>query len=458
MYLICNGAVLTRDPSCPFIEDGAVLIDGGQIAALGSSGQFTRSFPSAERIDARGGVIMPGFINAHTHFYSAFLRGASLPRGRSSSLADLLSSRSWRLDSALTFDDCVLAARFGAVEAARCGVTAVFDHHSSPFCTLGVLSAMAGEIEKVGIRACMGIEASRRCGGEACMDSMHENGSFMDHLSAYPSDLIRASFCLHAPFTLSDEDLAYAASINSGRTGFHIHVSEGFEDGVVSGLNNALPVERLQRAGILGRHTILAHCVHTTPRELDMISETDTVIVNNPITNMFNAVGRAPISEMLSRGITVGMGTDGATSSMPEAARAFIASFRAASKDPYSGAAEAMKLLFDNNGKIASRFFGEGCGVLRPGAPADVIIMDYLPSTRFDKDTADSHIIFSMSGRDCVMTMCAGRLIYKDGRVLSVDEKKLKQDMKKAADALWERMASANEKDRSLKLCQEGIF
>ena len=444
MYLIGGGRVVTRDSSVPFIENGAVAIDGAVIKKVGGSDELKAEFPDAKFIDARGGVIMPGLINAHAHLYCSLLRGLALPDHKPTSHYQNLCGRSWRLDRELGFRDVVNSAYAGAIECIKNGVTTVFDHHASYKGVPGTLMAIAGVIERAGIRASLCYETSHRCGFLSCSEAIAENESFIDFCGAYDKGGLRAMFGLHAPFTLSDFDIEDCVRRNGGRVGFHVHVSESLDDSFVCMHNyGKSPIKRLLDLGVLGENTILAHCVHTSPEEWDIIASSGAFTVNNPQSNLSNAVGTADVLGMLERGVRAGLGTDSFTYDMIESARAFVTAQRSRSGRSYVGLSEAAKLLFENNASFASRIFGAEIGVLKPGAQADVIVMDYTPFTRFDGETSDAHIIFGMSGRNCITTMAAGKLLMLDRKLLTLNESKLSETISADTDALWARISDA---------------
>ena len=182
--------------------------------------------------------------------------------------------------------------------------------------------------------------------------------------------------------------------------------------------------------------------MHTTESELDTIAESGSFVVNNPQSNMSNAVGCADAKTMLSKGIKLCLGTDNFTPDMLESARAFITAQRDKTGDPSFGLNEAAKLLFENNRLLAEEYFGKGIGTIKPGAPADIIIMDYKPYTPMDESNYPAHVLMGMSGRNCVFTMAAGRILMRGRKLLTVDEAALAERIGKSTAALWERVSA----------------
>lgn len=229
------------------------------------------------------------------------------------------------------------------------------------------------------------------------------------------------------------------AEANNGLTGFHIHVCEGMNDVWDSRLNRGGigPVERLLQHNLLGPDTMLGHCIHVTPAEMDIVKESGTWLVNNPESNMGNAVGCAPVLEFFRRGIPVCMGTDAYTHDMLESLKVFLIIQRHNAAMPNVGWCEAMTMLFENNAKMASKYFDRKLGVLEPGAAADVIVMDYKPFTPLSEENIDGHMLFGMMGKNCRTTIINGRVLYKDREFVGIDEDKINAWTMAESKKLW---------------------
>lgn len=418
MYLITNGKAVTRRREKPFIENGAVAVDGNRIAAVGSSTELSARFPDAEIIDAEGGVIMPGLIDAHTHLYTSFMRGMPRKDELPETYYESLTNGKWRYDRTFGFFDSAYGALLGAVECIKNGVTTVFDHHASYGSVSGALLAASGMIAKAGIRASLAYDTGERCGYEACCEAIDENTGFIEYCSAVKDERLTAMFGLGEPFSLRDFDIDCCVKRNASKKPFHVHFSEGPDDMIVS-LHSfgESPAERLNRLGVLSGGSILAGCAGAGRRDLDAIAGKDVFAVCCPNSDMSRGLGPADYSGMFERGITVGLGTDGSGFDPLMSARAYILTRQ---DIPESlRIREAAKLLFENNRLIAERSFEKGIGTLKEGAPADVIIMDHDPFTPMNETNIDEHIIFGMSGR-CVMTMAAGKVLMRGGKLCSI--------------------------------------
>ncbi len=438
MYILANGRLITRDTALPYLADGGVAIDGAKIAAVGSTAELKTRYPDAEFIDAKGGVIMPGLINAHTHIYSALARGLSISGYNATNFLEVLEGQWWYIDRHLTLKGTRASADALYLDCIKQGVTTIFDHHASFAEIPGSLGEIAASAKQFGIRSCLCYEVSDRDGEEKCNQAIQENADFITYCEKNPDSMLAAMFGGHALFTISDKTFEKMAAANNGRTGFHIHVSEGMND-VYDSLQNygRRPVQRLQDHGILGSKTILGHCIHVNTAEMDLIKETDTMCVNNPESNMGNAVGCSPVLQLYKKGILVGLGTDAYTNDMLESIKAALTIQRHNACLPGVGWCEVTDMLFKNNAKMAQRAGFPETGVLKAGAAADVIVMDYKPFTPFSDANIDGHMLFGMTGRQCQTTMINGKILMKDRQLTEIDEEAVNAEILQVSKKLW---------------------
>ena len=387
MLLVGNGKLITWSGTNPYLENGAVALDGDTAWEAGPLEAMRAKYPQAEFVDARGGVIMPGLINAHTHIYSALARGLSINGFNPTNFYEVLDGQWWYIDRHLTLKGTKASADALYLDCIKQGVTTIFDHHASFGEIPGSLFAIKDVCRELGMRACLCYEVSERDGAEKCAQSIRENADFARWAKNEDSDMIKAMFGGHALFTISDKTFEEMVKANDGMTGFHIHVAEGMND-VYDSLNRygCRPVNRLLYNGILGEKTMLGHCIHISPAEMDIIKETNTMVCHNPESNMGNAVGCSPVLKLFEKGILIGLGTDAYTHDMLESLKVLLPMQRHNACDPNAGWCEAMGMLFRNNPAICARYFQKPLGVLEPGAAADVIVMDYKPFTPFGAD------------------------------------------------------------------------
>jgi len=438
MYILGNGRLITRSQALPYLENGAVCIDGTKIKAVGETAALRARYPEAEFLDARGGVIMPAFINAHTHIYSALARGLSIKGNNPTNFYEVLDGTWWAIDRKLTLKGTKASADALYIDCIKQGVTTIFDHHAS-YCEIpGSLFQIAESAKQFGIRSCLCYEVSDRDGEEKCLQAIQENADFITWCEKEKDPMLAAMFGGHALFTISDKTFDRMVAANNGRTGYHIHVSEGMND-VYDSLQNygRRPVQRLQDHGILGPKTILGHCIHVNTAEIELIKNTDTMVVNNPESNMGNAVGICPVLPLSKAGILLGMGTDAYTNDMLESLKVALCSQRSNACAPNVAWCEVTDMLFKNNAKIGARYFDAPLGVLEPGAAADVIVMDYKPFTPFSDANIDGHMIFGMTGRQCQTTIANGKLLMKDRELIGVDEEAINAHILEESKKLW---------------------
>lgn len=438
MLLVGNGQLITRDPDFPYLKDGAVVIDGEVIKAVGTLADMKAAYPDAEFVDAKGGVIMPGLINAHTHIYSGLARGLAIDGHNPTNFFEILDGMWWNIDRHLTIDGTKASAYATILDCIRDGVTTIFDHHAS-FCEIpGSLFAIKDVAKELGMRSCLCYEVSERDGEEKTLQSIKENADFAKWAKDEDDDMIKAMFGGHALFTISDKTFERMVDANNGMTGFHIHVAEGMND-VYDSIRNygCKPVNRLLYNGILGEKTLLGHCIHVSPAEMDIIKETGTMVVNNPESNMGNAVGCAPVLKMMEKGITVGMGTDAYTHDMLESLKVFLIIQRHNAQMPNVAWGEDCSMLFENNRKIAAKYFKKPLGILKEGAAADVIVMDYNPFTPFSDANIDGHMIFGFMGKNCRTTIINGKVLYKDREFVDIDEEAINAWTLEQSKKLW---------------------
>ena len=438
MLLIGNGRLLTRDQG-NYIENGAVAIEGNLILEVGETAKLKQKYPEAEWIDADGGVIMPGLVNTHNHIYSAFARGLSIKGYNPHDFNDILEGMWWKIDRLLTKENDSLSAQAVYIDCIKNGVTTVFDHHASYLDIPGSLDTIADAAKALGVRTSLCYEVSDRDGKAKMTEAVLENERMILRANADDSDMLKGMMGLHAAFTLSDETLALCKQHTPSYTGAHIHVAEGPGDQVDSlHKYGKRIVERLYENGILGEKTLAIHCVHVSPAEMAILKQTNTMVVHNPESNMGNAVGCGPVIRLFQEGILLGLGTDGYTNDMLESYKVGNIIHKHNLCDPTVAWGEIPTMLFENNPLIAGRFYRKPLGVLKAGAYADVVVTDYDPLTPMDGNNVNGHILFGMNGRSVVTTVCNGKVLMKDRKVLVADEKLVMQECRKSATKLWQ--------------------
>lgn len=442
MLLVGNGRLITKNEAKPLIKNGCVAIDGNVIVEVGSTKELRDKYKAAEFIDAKGKVIMPGLINTHHHIYSSFARGMALDGEPGANFTGILEKLWWRLDKKLTLEDTKYSAYSTLIDCIKNGVTTVFDHHASPFSAKDSLFTIGEVSKELGLRASLCYEVSDRDGEDILKEGIEENINFIKHANTDEQDMLKGMFGLHASFTLSDASLEKCKRAMQGvNAGYHVHTAEGIDD-LYDSLNKygKRVVQRLLDFDILGEKSIAVHCIHTNGLEMEMLRDTKTNVVHNPESNMGNAVGCSPVIEMMKRGIRVGLGTDGYTSDMFESMKVANIIHKHHLCDPRVAWGEVPKMLFENNRKIAKEYFNKEIGVLKEGAYADVIVVDYNPHTPMTEGNINSHVLFGMTGRSVDTTIIDGKVLMKERKLLAVDEEEIFSKSREVAKKLWKRI------------------
>lgn len=443
MLLIGNGRLVTRDDTNPFMENWAVLIENDLIKKVGLTEELRNEYKDAEYIDAKGGVIMPGFINVHEHIYSAMARGLAIKGYDPKGFLDILDGMWWTIDRNLSLSQVKQSALATYIDSIKNGVTTVFDHHASFGAIEESLFTIEEAAKETGIRSCLCYEVSDRDGEEKMKQAVKENEAFIKHALKDDTDMIAGMMGLHASFTLSDKTLEYCAEHKPEGVGYHIHVAEGIED-----LYDSLHkhgkriIDRLMDMDILGSKTLAAHCIYVNKHEMDVLKETDTMVVHNPESNMGNACGCPPTMEIFHHGILTGLGTDGYTHDMTESYKVANVLHKHHLCNANAAWGEVPEMLFKGNAAIANRYFKRPVGVLKEGAAADVIISDYIPLTPMTKDNINSHVLFGMTGRSIITTVANGKVLMKDRILTEIDEEEAMAKVREEAEKLWTKINS----------------
>ncbi len=456
--ILKGGTVFTGGSEPQVIKGGAVTFEGDRIVAVGPASEIAPGHRGAEVIDTSGKLIMPGFINAHTHLYSALARGLMAEIAPSGNFTEILEHLWWRLDRALTHEHTWYSAAIGALDLVRSGTTTIIDHHASQVSVTDSLANVADALEEIGIRANLCFEISDRNGETKREEGLAENAAFIQELAVSASDstrgaaeddgggdgggLLTASVGLHASFTVDDETLDRAGDIaRDAGVGCHIHVAEDRAD-VDDSLRRCgkRVVERLQGHGILGQKTIAAHCIHISEHERDILIDTGTMVVHNPQSNMNNAVGCTDVPGMLEAGVLVGLGTDGFTGSMFDEMKVANLIHRHHAGDPRVGHDVAERLCLRNNAVIGSRLVNGTVGELSAGSLADIIVLDYDPPTPLEAANFTGHVIFGLTGWMVETVIIGGREIMRDREFTTVDAAGTAARARELARDLWGRM------------------
>ncbi len=448
--VITNALLYTGDE---VLSGATVTIEGDRIASVRASGDSPRPVPAstaapndagrdgAVTLDARGHLVTPGLINAHTHTYSALARGIPLKDPAPDTFVHNLERLWWRLDRALTLGDIDLSARLHGLACLRAGVTTIFDHHASQRAIPGSLGMVSAALYAVGLRACLSFEVSDRQGPAAAAAGIAENLAFIRAAATGDRTRRQARFGLHASMTLSDETLAACTREPEAlAAGFHVHVAEDLADQADAQRRGACSVvERLAQAGVLTPRTICVHGIHIGAAEMHILAGSRAWLAHCPQSNMTNAVGAAALGRLQAAGVRLALGTDGFTASIVREAVAGHLLHSHTAGDPRAGSTVVPGLLLGANADLASETFGLDLGHLRPGAAADLVLWDYLPPTPLTAESLWGHVMFGLIDARARDVWVAGRRVLADGHPAGWDEDELAVRCREAARRLWER-------------------
>lgn len=420
---------LIAELSPPRVEEGLDLaVEGDRI--VGVAPGLHRG--GAEVVDLSGGLLMPGLVCSHTHFYSALARGILARIAPMHDFVTRLENLWWRLDRAIDEDILASSAAIGALEAVSSGTTAVIDHHASPELIDGSLDVIAGKMRETGLRGILCYETTDRNGPGGARAGEAENERFA---VSGTDELIEAAVGAHAPFTLSDETLErLGGTVRSTRKGFHVHVAEDLYDVSRSHhLHRRDVVARLDSFGLIDERSIVAHGVHLREDELGLLAERRAFLVHNARSNMNNGVGYNPATFGLS---DVALGSDGISGDMFEEARTGYFKARDAGVD--ADPAEIARRLHQGN-EILSRAFGRTFGKIEPGGTADLIVLDYDSPTPLRAENLAGHLLFGFSTRHLRRVIVGGTPVWGEDAP-ERDLAGLHARAREQAERLWRRM------------------
>jgi len=425
--LVAGGQVLRPDMT---VERADVLVDqdSGDILAVDDPGELAGD----DELDASGGLVIPGLVNAHTHVAMTLLRGYADDKP----LDAWLQEDIWPVEAELTPDDVRVGAELGLVEMIRSGTTALSDMYFH-------VEEIAGAVEDAGLRAVLGHTAvtvakddeGARADMQASLDTALE-------LDGAADGRIRTTFQPHSLTTVGEAYLRefVPEAVEAGLP-IHLHANETTDevDPLVDE-QGMRPLEYADDVGLLGDGTFLAHCVHVDETEIDLLAETGTGAVHCPASNMKLASGMAPVHEMLDAGVTVGLGTDGAASNndldMFDELRDAAMVGKLAADDASAVPAETAVELATANG---AALLGFDSGHIAAGANADLAVVDLEAAHLTPAHNLVSQLSYAVRGSDVCHTVCDGKVLMRDREVTVFDAAAVRERAAEHAGALVER-------------------
>ncbi len=424
-----NARVVELHP--PTIRECDIRIVDGDIVHVAPR---LRRFRGDETVDLTGKIVVPGFVNAHTHLYSALSRGMPGPKEPPKNFLEILRNVWWKLDEALDDESIYASALVGAIEAVKCGTTTLIDHHASPNHIHNSLDVIKKALSRVGMRGILCYETTDRGGMKRRDLGLEENERFLTENAN--NNHFRGTVGAHACLTLVDDSLRKLGELAATYdAGVHIHVAEDLVDVLDSHRRYRIGlVERLEKFGILRKKTILAHGVHLSEKQLSRVKRSPSWLVHNPRSNMNNRVGYAPLGWFGSR---TALGTDGFPSDMfAESGFGYFRNVESDCRAEFS----RLPALVQNGQKLVSEFFGRSFGTIAKGNVADLVVLDYDPPTPIHKNNLHGHYLFGMSARNVQHVMIDGNWIVWDRELPGFDEEAAMAKAAKSAAKLWKRM------------------
>ena len=427
--IVTGGTVVTVDAAGRVIENGAVAIDGADIAAVDTAAAIGKQFRGRETINASGQIVIPGLINTHTHAPMVLYRGLAddLP------LMEWLNNYIFPAESKTVSPEFVRAGtRLAALEMIESGTTTFVDMYYFE-------EEIARVTKDAGIRGVLGQTIIEFPSPDAKTPSEGIARASV-FLRAWATDeLIVPAIAPHAMYTLDTATLkAIRAVADRERAPVIIHLAETREEVKIARERyKATPVQYLERIGFWGPRTIAAHGVWLTPADIRILARRHVGLAHNPESNMKLASGTAPVLALRTASVPVGLGTDGAASNndldMFEAMRQAALLHKLTSGDPRAlPAREALELATRRGAEAIG--MGDKIGSLEPGKQADVIAVSVADARETPMFDPVSHLVYVSRGDDVRTTVVAGRVLMKSGQVRSFAKERVLDDARAMAE------------------------
>ena len=436
--IVRDGLVVTMDGQRKVIENGAVVIEGNRILDVGETASILKNHGADTTISAKGGIVIPGLICAHTHLYGVLLRGAPNGLPPSTDFTQNLQRVWWPMDQAMGLQDAYASALMSSVEFLRTGTTAFADTFSGPNAVEGVLDSVEKGVDEVGIRGLLSFEATERRSCEEGERGVEENVRFIKKPKA---GRCSGMMSLHASFTVSDSLIEKGAdTARELGAPLTMHASEGRGDLYHNMEHYGMrTMERLSLLGFLGPDVVLAHAVHVNQDELKLIKGSGTSVAHNPMSNMLNAVGTAPVDTMRGLGINVALGNDGYIFDAFENLRAAFLIHKLHREDPRVLSPLEIFEMATVNAARAYRL--DDLGSLQAGKKADIVILKPVLPTPLTPSTVYGHMVNSVGGSDVDTVLVDGEVLYEAGAPTRLDRERAARVSQEAAAGLWARLS-----------------
>lgn len=418
--LIKNVTLVTMKDESPFVGD--ILLDGDIIAEIGSEINTN----AEERIDGSGMVAMPGLINAHQHTPMSLLRGFS----DDLKLMDWLERKMLPAEDRMTPEDIYWGAKLSMAEMIRSGTTTFADMYMH-------MNEIAEAVKETGMRASLtrGLVFTQDDGGRRMSEAL----DLVDRWSGEAEGRITTMLGPHSPYMVPPEPLREIINLaKEGDIPIHIHLAETKEEVVqIRERYGMTPTEYLYHAGLFeNTHVLLAHAVHLNRRDIGLLAQMRGGVAHNPVSNLKLGCGVAPITEMVERGITVGLGTDGAGSAttidMFEEIKAASWLQKIEYGDPTRlPARKVLQMATTESAKLLN--VQHQVGTLEVGHKADLILIQMNKPHLQPLHDVEALLAYSANGADVDTTIVNGQLLMRGRRLLTINEEELFREVSSRA-------------------------
>jgi len=427
----------------------AVRVVDGLIDDSGPAGELRARYPEDDFCDGSGCVLLPGFVNAHVHLYGVLAHGVPAPAAPVADFWGFLDDYWWPLvENALDHEMIAAAAAWVTADLAAGGTTSFFDILEAPNALPGALFAQREAVAGSGLRGVLSFEATERMGEANGQAGLAENVSFIEDCRARAASegagrggRVSGAMCIHTTFTCREPFIRQAFDAAADLDVFcHAHVNEGVHEGRWCTEHHGMrTLEFYDRIGVASPRFQASQCVQLSPREIDIIAESGIRVSHMPLSNCEVGGGIAPVLELLERGVTVGLGSDGYLNDMFAVMRGAFLLHRAASLDP--GAISAATVLHMATEGSARTLGLDRVGRLEPGWHADLQLVD-LEGPRGLPTPVEAHnlldqLVLWRSASDVSRVMVGGDWIVDGGEVIGADMDKLRAHTLEQAARLW---------------------
>jgi len=416
--LITGGTVVTMDASHAILEDGAVVVKGDTIVAVGPRSELEVKYAIAQTIDAKGKLVLPGFINGHTHVPMTLFRGLH----DDVTLNDWLYKYIFPAEAKNVNEEFVRwGTRLAAAEQIRGGVTTFADMYYFE-------DAVAEETKAAGIRGVL---------GETFIDFPAPDNKSEAEMLAYTEKflkkwqgdpLIHAAVAPHSIYTCSQKTLQDAAALaRKYHAPILIHTSEMKKEWEDSMKNNSMsPVQYLDKIGLLGPDVVSAHCIFVDATDEKTLAQKQVGCVHNPSSNMMIASGVSPVADMRAAGVAVGLGTDGPAGSnndldLMEEIDLAAKLAKITKLDPLALNAKAVVEMATIDGARALHMEKE-IGSLEAGKKADIILISLDEPHAVPMYDIYAQLAYALKGSDVETVVIGGQVVMRDRKLLTVNE------------------------------------